>query len=108
MADEALIFRAEEAAARLKLNPDWLRRKAGRREIPVRIIGGEYGWTAEDLAEIVDLFKKPMVASAQSPLRRQKKPRPPRASVTVPGSVSTTRADARPLRPRTPYRGGAA
>ena len=47
------IYRVKDAAKALDVTEAWMKRKAKSRAIPVRIIGGQYAWTEDDLAAIV-------------------------------------------------------
>lgn len=67
------IYRVKQAAAVLDVTEAWMKRKAKERSIPVRIIGGQYAWTEEDLATIVAASLQEPAAAPAPP--RQRKPR---------------------------------
>ncbi|WP_017585510.1 hypothetical protein [Nocardiopsis ganjiahuensis] len=68
------IYRVQDAAKALDVTVAWMERKAKARAIPVRIIGGRYAWTEDDLAQIV-------AASLQEPAApTAPRPRKPRAT----------------------------
>lgn len=67
------IYRVKQAAAVLDVTEAWMKRKAKARTIPVRIIGGQYAWTEEDLAAIVAASLQEPAAAPAPP--RQRKPR---------------------------------
>lgn len=54
-ADAQLLYTPEEAAAKLRVRPSWLRRKASARAIPCRFIGKHLRFAEEDLRQIAGL-----------------------------------------------------
>ncbi|MFW5415072.1 helix-turn-helix domain-containing protein [Nocardiopsis sp. CNT-189] len=87
------VYRADEAAEVLKCKPSWLKKQAARRAIPVRLIGGSYAWTPEDLEAIVAQRLRPP-AAAPRPAAAARPRRPAAATAAAP------RAPVRPLRAR--------
>jgi hypothetical protein len=82
----------KDAAQVLDVTEAWLAKKAKQRIIPVRLIGGRYAWTEEDLAAIVD-------ASLQGPAAPAgPKPRKPRTKTPPTGSGSAPVLTARKRR----------
>lgn len=68
------IYRVKDAAAYLGVTEAWMKKKAKHRLIPVRILGGSYAWTEDDLAAIVaDSLQTPAAPTAP-------RPRKPRAT----------------------------
>lgn len=72
-----VIYRVKDAAQVLRCTESWLKRKAKARQIPVRLIGGEYAWTEDDLNLIVAQAAQEPAAPATG---RPRKPRRPRAA----------------------------
>ena len=58
---DVMVYTPEQAAERLGnvVSAAWLRRKAGRREIPCTRIGGKVGFTQKNLDDIVERFDSP-------------------------------------------------
>jgi excisionase family DNA binding protein len=75
------LYTSEEAAAILRVTTSWLERQAAARRVPFTMLGGGYRFTAEHLAQIVDIFEE---AAA---------PRAPASTSTV---VSAPRLDQQP------------
>ena len=59
--DESRLFTVDEAAARLRVRPSWLRRKAAARQIPCTFLGKHLRFSATDLAGIVAAHQQPPV-----------------------------------------------
>ncbi|GAB3006201.1 helix-turn-helix domain-containing protein [Saccharothrix stipae] len=60
-----------EAAALLAVRESWLRRKAGRREIPCTFLGKHLRFSPDDLTSIVHAGARP-ARSTRPPTRRTK------------------------------------
>ncbi|MEV4644950.1 helix-turn-helix domain-containing protein [Saccharopolyspora sp. NPDC049357] len=54
-AESQILYTPEEAAAKLRVRPSWLRRKASTRAIPCRFIGKHLRFADEDLRHIAGL-----------------------------------------------------
>ena len=83
------IYRVKQAAQALDVTEAWMKRKAKERSIPVRIIGGQYAWTEEDLATIVAASLQEPAAAPAPP--RQRKPRTAMATAAPAAPVLTAR-----------------
>ncbi|MER7894307.1 helix-turn-helix domain-containing protein [Micromonospora sp. NPDC094482] len=68
------LYRPAEAAARLRVPESWLRRRAGRRQIPCTFLGKHLRFSEADLAAIIATAAQPSTGR-RHPGRR---PRPPR------------------------------
>lgn len=78
-----VIYRVKDAAKALDVTEAWLERKAKHRIIPVRLIGGRYAWTEDDLAQIVESsLQQPAAPTAPAP-------RKPRAKTTTAAGAGT-------------------
>lgn len=77
------LLNADEAGARLRCRPSWLRERARLREIPFVMIGGSYRWTAEHLEEITRMFEVRPGVEAPAPQRRTPKPTTDTSVVTL-------------------------
>lgn len=87
MATEA--YTPEEAAARLRCKPSWLRTKAEKREIPFSMIAGQYRFTDDHIAWILDHFEETPRAPAQLvPAPAAKSSSKPRTRRSGAGSLS--------------------
>ncbi|MFE9690630.1 helix-turn-helix domain-containing protein [Micromonospora sp. NPDC005806] len=70
---EPRLYTPSEAAARMRVTESWLRRRAGRRQIPCTFLGKHLRFSAADLAAIIAAAAEP--ATGRRPTRRR--PRPP-------------------------------
>lgn len=64
-----LLHTPTEAAALLAVRESWLRRKAGRREIPCTFVGKHLRFSPDDLASIARAGARP-ARSTRPPARR--------------------------------------
>ncbi|WP_231648217.1 helix-turn-helix domain-containing protein [Saccharothrix sp. NRRL B-16348] len=66
-----LLYTPAEAAALLALRESWLRRKAGRREIPCTFLGKHLRFSSDDLTSIAQTGARP-ARSTRPPARHTK------------------------------------
>ncbi|MEU5675297.1 helix-turn-helix domain-containing protein, partial [Micromonospora sp. NPDC047753] len=77
-----------EAAVLLRVPESWLRRRAGRRQIPRTFLGKHLRFSADDLTAIIAAASQPAAA-------RRRTPRPPHRTGDLPppgshASITTT------------------
>ena len=60
------LYTSEEAAAILRVTTSWLERQAAARRVPFTMLGGGYRFTADHLAQIVDIFEEAVTPRAQA------------------------------------------
>jgi hypothetical protein len=78
------IYRVKDASAYLDVTEAWLKRKAKTRAIPVRLIGGQYAWTEEDLRQIVEASLQETAAPAAPRPRKPRSKTPAGAASAAP------------------------
>ncbi|WP_441173107.1 helix-turn-helix domain-containing protein [Micromonospora palomenae] len=66
------LYTPAEAAALLRVSESWLRRRAGRRQIPCTFLGKHLRFSAADLAAIIAAAAEP--ATGRRPNRRRRRP----------------------------------
>lgn len=66
------VHTVDEAAAILRVKPNWLKRRAAARSIPFTMLGGAYHFTAEHIAEIVRMNERRPAAATEPKAARQK------------------------------------
>lgn len=69
---ESLLFTSARAAELLAVRESWLRRKAGRREIPCTFVGKYFRFSADDLRAIVTGRSHPARGSRPARGRRSR------------------------------------
>ncbi|MEW2427819.1 helix-turn-helix domain-containing protein [Micromonospora sp. NPDC047644] len=90
---EPRLYTPAEAAARLRVPESWLRRRAGRRQIPCTFLGKHLRFSAADLAAIIAAAAQ--VPTGRRTTRRHRRhtgdlPRPgSHASITTPDTNRT-------------------
>ncbi|WP_107074952.1 helix-turn-helix domain-containing protein [Micromonospora sp. MH33] len=88
------LYTPAEAAALLRVPESWLRRRAGRRQIPRTFLGKHLRFSAADLAAIIAAAAEPATGR-----RRARRPRPPStADLTQPRSHAPITAAPQPNR----------
>ncbi|MFC0027959.1 helix-turn-helix domain-containing protein [Micromonospora chaiyaphumensis] len=88
------LYTPAEAAALLRVPESWLRRRAGRRQIPRTFLGKHLRFSAADLAAIIAAAAEPATSR-----RRARRPRPPStADLTQPQSHAPITAAPEPNR----------
>lgn len=87
------LYTPAEAAALLRVPESWLRRRAGRRQIPRTFLGKHLRFSAADLVAII------AAAEPATGRRRARRPRPPStADLTPPQSHASLTAAPEPNR----------
>lgn len=66
-----LLYTPAEAAALLAVRESWLRRKAGRREIPCTFLGKHLRFSSDDLTSIAQTGARP-ARSTRPPAKRHR------------------------------------
>ncbi|MEU4802992.1 helix-turn-helix domain-containing protein [Actinosynnema sp. NPDC023587] len=69
-----LLYTPAEAAALLAVRESWLRRKAGRREIPCTFLGKHLRFSSDDLTSIAQTGAR-LARSTRPPAKRTKSSR---------------------------------
>ena len=88
------LYTPAEAAALLRVPESWLRRRAGRRQIPRTFLGKHLRFSAADLAAIIAAAAEPATGR-----RRPRRPRPPStADLAPPRSHASITAAPQPNR----------
>jgi excisionase family DNA binding protein len=91
------LFTPKEAAAILKVRQSWLERQAAGRRIPFTMLGGSYRFTADHLAQIVQIFETNPEGNPDTVTALNQSSSHPRKRTTA---ETSTESNTRPLRPR--------
>ncbi|MFI7492969.1 helix-turn-helix domain-containing protein [Micromonospora echinaurantiaca] len=83
------LYTPAEAAARLRVSESWLRRRAGRRQVPCTFLGKHLRFSAADLAAIIAAAAQP--PTGRRPTRRRERP-PTSGDLTHPDSHASITA----------------
>ncbi|MBQ1053047.1 helix-turn-helix domain-containing protein [Micromonospora sp. C51] len=73
--EEPRLYTPAEAAVLLRVSESWLRRRAGRRQIPCTFLGKHLRFSTADLAAIITAAAEP--ATGRRPHRRRRPPPTP-------------------------------
>jgi excisionase family DNA binding protein len=87
------LYTAAEAAEILRVKQSWLERQAAARKIPFAMLGGAYKFSADHLADIVQIFEMTPSPSGGSRDGRARSQRTRKQAQAGPSGIA-------PLRPR--------